>query len=58
MDPEEILQQINTAKSDQEVAELYDKWAKTYDLDLEQLRPGNEGARRTHRLSLAQRSGE
>lgn len=47
MDPEEILQRINTAKTDQEVAELYDKWAKSYDPDLEQLRPGNEGANRT-----------
>ena len=44
MNPEEILQQIMDAKTNQEVAKLYDRWSKTYDLDLEQIRPGNEGA--------------
>ena len=44
MNPEEILRQINIAKTNQEVAQLYDKWAKTYDTDLEVLRPGNQGA--------------
>ena len=44
MNPIEILKQINTAKTHQEVTKLYDKWAKTYDTDLEELRPGNQGA--------------
>ena len=47
MNPEEILQQINIAKTNHEVSKLYDKWAKTYDFDLEKIRPGNEGALRT-----------
>ena len=44
MNPIEILKQINTAKTHQEVAKLYDKWAKTYDTDLQEIRPGNLGA--------------
>ena len=44
MNPIEILKQINTAKTHQEVANLYDKCAKTYDTDLQEIRPGNLGA--------------
>ena len=39
-----ILGEIINAKSNKEVALLYDKWAKTYDTDLEKVRPGNQGA--------------
>ena len=39
-----ILGEIINAKSNKEVALLYDEWAKTYDTDLEKVRPGNQGA--------------
>ena len=39
MNPEEILQQINIAKTNHEVAHLYDIWSKTYDQDLKKNSP-------------------
>ena len=39
-----ILGEIINAKSNKEVALLYEKWVKTYDTDLEKVRPGNQGA--------------
>ncbi len=39
-----ILGEIINAKSNKEVALLYDKWAKRFDTDLEKVRPGNQGA--------------
>ena len=47
MNTEDILMKINTAKTNHEVAELYDKWSKTYDHDLKIIRPGNKGAFKT-----------
>ena len=38
-----ILSEKINAKSNKEVALLYDEWAKTYDTDLEKVRPGNQG---------------
>ena len=39
-----ILGEIKNSKSNKEVSLLYDKWAKTYDTDLEKIHPGNQGA--------------
>ena len=47
MKNEDILMKIKSAKTNHEVAELYDKWSKTYDHDLKIIRPGNKGAFKT-----------
>ena len=39
MNTEDILMKINTAKTNPEVAKLYDKWSKSYDHDLKIIRP-------------------
>ena len=44
MKSKEISGEIINAKSNKEVALLYNKWAKRFDTDLGKVRPGNQGA--------------